>query len=325
MPHPAPLLSIVIPAFNEEANVAPIYQAIRAALGEQQPVEILYVDDGSTDGTAGAVRALRDGGAPVRLLRFGRNFGHQAALWAGLSHACGEAVVTMDADLQHPPRLLGRMIETWRGGACIVQMVRRRSEGAGWFKRLSSALFYRFLNLLSEQPVQSGAADFQLLDRRVVDALLQFRDRRPFLRGLVGWLGFATTRIEYDAPARAAGHSAYTLRRMVRLSVHAITALSSKPLRFSFYLGLSTALVCLAYAAYSLVVLALGKTVPGWTSLIFVVLFLGALQMVSLGIIGEYVARIYEQARDMPRYVVVEESGPSLPKAASAPGSPAPR
>lgn len=155
-------------------------------------------------------------GAPVRLVRFGRNFGHQAALLAGLERARGAAVVTLDCDLQHPPDLLPQMLDAWRAGA---QVVRMRSEGAGLFKRLSSAVFYRFLNLISETPVQSGAADFQLLDRAVVEAILQFRDRQPYLRGLVSWLGFPTRRIENVAPARLAGQSSYTLAKMLRLSV----------------------------------------------------------------------------------------------------------
>ncbi|MGO4881228.1 MAG: glycosyltransferase family 2 protein [Bryobacteraceae bacterium] len=312
-PANTPLISIVIPVYNEEANINAVYQSVKSVLGEALAAEIIFVDDGSTDQTAQSIRALRARDAAVRLIRFGRNFGQQPALLAGLEAARGEAVITLDGDLQHPPELLPRMLEAWRQGAKVVQMVRQRTAGAGWMKRLTSHLFYRFLNLLSETPVEDGAADFELLDRAVVDAVLRFRDRSPFLRGLVGWLGFPVVRIEYDAPQRAAGQSGYTVRKMLRLSVQAVTGLSSKPLRFSFYFGLLTAAFCVVYAAFAVMALATGHTVPGWTSVIVLVTFIGAVQLVSIGIAGEYIARIYEQSRGMPRYVIVEggeESGP---------------
>ncbi|MGA3018753.1 MAG: glycosyltransferase family 2 protein, partial [Bryobacteraceae bacterium] len=317
----AGLISIVLPAYNEEQNVRVVCAAIQSALCGLGPLELIFVDDGSSDHTADTVRSLRDEGAPVRLIRFGRNFGHQAALFAGLENAQGEAVITMDCDLQHPPELLPRMVKAWRDGAKVVQMVRIDTVDSGFFKSISSRLFYRFVNLLSETPVLSGAADYQLLDREVVAAILQFRDRHPFLRGIVGWLGFHSTCMEYVAAARHGGTSAYSLRKMVRLSIQAITGLSSKPLRFSFYLGVLTAVVALSYAAFALVGLVAGKTVPGWTSVIAIVAFLGAVQLVSIGIVGEYIARIYEQTRAMPRFVIVEsdQSIPGLSDPAPAP------
>ncbi len=299
------LISIVLPAYNEEHNVRVICHAIQSAL-TGFPLELIFVDDGSSDHTADVVRDLRDEGSPVRLIRFGRNFGHQAALFAGLENAKGVAVITMDCDLQHPPELLPNMIKAWREGARVVQMVRIDTVDSGFFKDFSSKLFYQFLNLISETPVLSGAADYQLLDREVVAAVLQFKDRHPFLRGLLGWLGFRSTHLEYVAAARHAGTSAYSLRKMIRLSIQAITGLSSKPLRFSFYLGILTAVVGLSYALFALIGLIAGKTVPGWTSVIVTLAFLGAVQLVSIGIVGEYIARIYEQTRAMPRFVIVE-------------------
>jgi len=299
------LLSVVVPAFNEEPNVPKIYQRIRAALAGER-YELIFVDDGSADRTADRIRELRAADPSVRLIRFGRNFGHQAALSAGLEAARGAAVITLDCDLQHPPELLPRMLAAWRQGAKIVQMVRVGSEGAGWYKDLTAKLFYGLINLVSETPVVPGAADFQLLDREVIDALLLFRDRQPFLRGLVSWLGFDATQIEYTPHARVDGRSSYSQRRMLGLCVHALTGLSSKPLRASFYLGLSTAVFCLIYSVFALVALAEGKTLPGWTSVIVAVAFLGAVQLVSVGILGEYIGRIYEQTRGTPRYVVVE-------------------
>lgn len=311
-----PLLSIVVPAYNEEKNVPAVYQAIRSALAGSGSVEIIFVDDGSTDRTAECVRDLRALDAAVRLIRFGRNFGQQPALLAGLECARGAAVITLDCDLQHPPELLPRMVQAWRNGAQVVQMVRTQTADAGFFKTLSSRIFYRFVNMLSETPVVSGAADYQLLDRVVVDSVLQFRDRHPFLRGLVAWLGFPAAKIEYTASARRMGTSGYTLRKMLRLSLQAVMGLSSKPLRFSFYFGLLTAMFCVLYAAFAVIALAAGKAVQGWTSVIVMVTFLGAVQLVSIGIVGEYIARIYEQSRGVPRYVIVEGDDTAVPRPA---------
>jgi polyisoprenyl-phosphate glycosyltransferase len=299
-------VSIVLPAYNEAQNVRPIYEALASALRGVGAIEIVYVDDGSRDGTADVVRQLRQEGAPVRLVRFGRNFGHQAALFAGLENARGVAVITMDCDLQHPPELLPRMIEAWRNGAKVVQMIRTETIGANLFKKTSSRWFYRLLNVLSEMPVVTSASDFQLLDGRVVEEVLRFKDRNPFLRGLVAWLGFPSVYLEYVAAARHAGVSGYSFRKMVRLSLQAITGLSSKPLRLSLYFGLLTAAASLGFAVYAFVEKLAGVTVQGWTSVIVVVTFLGAVQLLSIGIAGEYIARIYEQSRAVPRSVIVE-------------------
>jgi glycosyltransferase involved in cell wall biosynthesis len=304
-----PLISVVIPAYNEEGNVLPIYEAVRPSLGSFS-YEIIFIDDGSSDSTAEQIRRLRARDSLVRLLRFGRNFGQQSALLAGLEAARGQAVITLDCDLQHPPEFIPNMIRAWREGTKVVQMVRTQNAGGGVAKTLASRLFYWFINVLSETPVASGAADYQLLDRVVVDAILKFKDRYPFVRGLVGWLGFAAVKIEYAAPKRRAGTPGYTPRKMLRLSLQAVMGLSSKPLRLSFYFGLLTAAFCVLYVAFALFALAAGKTVQGWTSVIVMVTFLGAIQLVSIGIVGEYLARVYDQSRGIPRYVIVEGDEP---------------
>jgi polyisoprenyl-phosphate glycosyltransferase len=300
------LISVVIPAYNEERNVPLVFEAVRQSL-EGLCYEIIFVDDGSTDATADQIRSLCARVSSVRLLRFGRNFGQQSALLAGLDAARGAAVITLDCDLQHPPALLPAMIQAWRNGTKVVQMVRMHNANNGYTKMLTSRFFYRLINAISETPVASGAADYQLLDRVAVDAILKFKDRYPFVRGLVGWLGFPAVTIDYIAPRRQTGKTGYTTRKMLRLSLQAVMGLSSKPLRLSFYFGLLTAAFCVFYAAFALLALAAGKTVQGWTSVIVMVTFLGAIQLVSIGIVGEYLARVYDQSRGIPRYVIVED------------------
>jgi glycosyltransferase involved in cell wall biosynthesis len=304
-------VSVVIPAFNEERNVTAVFEAIRISLPGSELGEIIFVDDGSSDATAERVRCLRARDPSIRLIRFVRNFGQQSALLAGLEAARGAAVITLDCDLQHPPELLPDMVRAWRNGAKVVQMVRTQTTGAGFFKTQTSAAFYWLLNLLSDTPVLNGAADYQLLDRVVVDAVLQFKDRYPFVRGIVAWLSFPAAKIEYVAAPRQTGTTGYTPGKMLRLSLQALMGLSSKPLRFSFYFGLLTAVFCVLYAAFAIAALIVGRTVPGWTSVIVMVTFLGAIQLVSIGIVGEYLARVYDQSRGIPRYVIVErDEGP---------------
>jgi glycosyltransferase involved in cell wall biosynthesis len=310
-------ISLVVPAYNEEQNIATVFDAIRSCLPGPEVYEIIFVDDGSNDATAEQIRILQARDSSVRLIRLVRNFGQQSALLAGLEAARGAAVITLDCDLQHPPELLPRMIQAWYDGAKVVQMVRTRSVDAGFFKRLTSRVFYRFVNILSETPIAIGAADYQLLDRMVVDAVLQFKDRYPFIRGVVGWLGFPATKIEYVAPKRHTGKTRYTFRKMLRLSLQAVMGLSSKPLRFSFYLGLLTATFCVFYGAFAIGALVAGKTVQGWTSVIVMVTFLGAIQLVSIGIVGEYLARVYDQSRGIPRYVIVERDDAPMPGVAN--------
>ena len=285
---PANLISIVLPAHNEADNIRPVYRAISEALrdeGQCWDFEIIFLDDGSRDRTAEEVRRLAAESPGVRLVRLTRNFGHQAALLAGLQYAHGRAVITMDCDLQHPPEYLPRMIDAWRNGAWVVQMVRASTADASWFKKTSSAAFYRVIRFLSETPVVRGVADFQLLDAEVVRALLQFKDCRPFLRGAIAWLGFPSCQIEYVANKRHAGNTSYSLRKMLHLCLDAVTTLSAKPLRISFYVGLLVVAVCCVYGVFIVAEYLRGNVVPGWASLILIVMFLGAVQLISVGVL----------------------------------------
>ena len=302
---PRTLLSVVVPAHNEAANISALHSAVSSViLNLGIDLEMVFVDDGSRDATTECISelAVRDG--RIRLIAFTRNFGHQAALLAGLQAATGDAVITMDCDLQHPPKLIPQMISAWRAGNEVVQMVRDETVGAGMAKRAMSRSFYRLMNLLSDTPITPGAADFQLLDRTALDALLRLGDHRPFLRGMVSWLGFQTTTLHYIADARAGGSSSYTWRKMIYMAVDGITAFSVKPLRIAFYIGCWSALLSVLYLIFFLYELLAGHTVEGWTSLMVVLLFLGASQLVTLGIVGEYIGRIYDQTRGRPRYIV---------------------
>ena len=306
-------LSIVLPAHNEATNVAAMHSAINTAAGNLGlELELIFVDDGSSDTTIECISELESQDKQVRLVALTRNFGHQAALIAGLKAATGDAIITMDCDLQHPPELIPEMVSAWRMGYEVVQMVRDETVGTGPVKQIMSRNFYKLLNLLSDTPITPGAADFQLLDRVALDALLNLGDHRPFLRGMISWLGFSKTTLHYTAGARAGGSSSYTWRKMASMAVDAITAFSVKPLRLAFYIGCFSALLSLIYLIYILRELLSGHTVEGWTSLMVVLLFLGASQLVTLGIIGEYIGRIYDQTRGRPRYIVKSRSGENL-------------
>jgi glycosyltransferase involved in cell wall biosynthesis len=298
-------MSVVVPAHNEATNIAAMHAAVSAAVANiDVDLELIFVDDGSGDATAQCVVDLSAADSRVRLIPLARNFGHQAALLAGLHAATGDAVITMDCDLQHPPSLIPDMVAAWRAGHRVVQMVREDTLDASPTKRIMSRNFYRLMNLLSDTPITPGAADFQLLDRAALEALLRLGDQRPFLRGMVSWLGFSTASLRYVAAVRASGSSTYTWRRMATLAVDAITAFSVKPLRIAFYIGCVSATMSVLYLGYIFGELMAGRVVEGWTSLMVVLLFLGAAQLVTLGIIGEYVGRIYDQTRGRPRYLI---------------------
>jgi len=300
-----PEISVVLPAHNEAGNIVPLAAAIARAVALSGSYEIIFVDDGSTDGTLAAIRgAARD--PAIRYLSFTRNFGHQAALRAGPRHARGRAVIVMDADFEHPPELVPQLVAAWKGGAKIVA-TRRDDDGVAATKRLTSRLYYRVLDAIGDLRIEPGSADYMLLDRAVVDVVNAIEDQDIFLRGLVRWLGFPLVTIPYARGQRQSGESSFSLRRMVELALTGIAAHSVRPLRFAIWLALGFALLSLLFIVYAVVsFLFVQHTVAGWSSLVAVIAILGAAQLLVLGIIGEYVGRILRETRRRPSYIVAE-------------------
>jgi polyisoprenyl-phosphate glycosyltransferase len=302
------LISIVVAAYNEAANIEEFYREVRKCLvAEHYSVEILFVDDGSVDATTAKVLELRRDDPFVRLIRLSRNFGNQAAFLAGMQAAKGAAVITMDCDLQHPPSLIPQMLDAWRSGSHIVQMVRRQNAHTSRFHRFSSRLFHRTIGALTDIKLPLGAGDFRLLDREAANLMLHFAVSRPFYRGIPNWLGLPMHIIEYNANCRYAGHSTLRFLKRIELSLDAITALSVRPLRLAFFLGAVAIAVCLAYAILVVISFCLGHSVPGYPTLILSIVFLGAVQLLSIGILGEYIGRVHEQSRNLPAFVVLDD------------------
>jgi polyisoprenyl-phosphate glycosyltransferase len=304
---PPPDLSVVLPAHNEAENIAPLCAALKAVLAPLGTAEIILVDDGSTDGTLAAIRAAAAGDSMVRYLAFTRNFGHEAALRAGLRAARGRAVVVMDSDFEHPPELIPDLVRQWQAGFKIVAAQRLDDEAVPQFKQATSRLYYRLLGALGDVRLEPGSADYLLLDRVVVDAVNGFEDHDLFLRGLVRWLGYPLTSVSYRQGKRTHGASKYSLGRMVELAVTGIAAHSVRPLRFAVWLSLGFVVLGLLLVVYSIIsFLFIQHTVAGWSSIMAAIAILGAAQLLVLGIIGEYVGRILRETRRRPNYVVGE-------------------
>jgi dolichol-phosphate mannosyltransferase len=269
---------------------------------------VVFVDDGSTDDTLALLNGFAEHDPALRVLSLSRNFGHQVALTAGIDHAAGDAVVMMDSDLQHPPSVIPELVRQWRAGHDVVNAIRQRTEGEGWFKGLTSRGFYALLNLLSGTKVPAGAADFCLLSRRVCLALRDMPERHRFLRGLVSWAGFDRALVPYVAPKRAAGSTKYSLVKMVGLALDAVFSFSAEPLRLALRAGLGITIFGFAYLAYALIYgYLLSGLVPGYSSLIALMMILGGSQLMFIGLIGQYLARIFEQVKGRPIYLLKQE------------------
>jgi glycosyltransferase involved in cell wall biosynthesis len=305
------LLSIVVPCYNEDAVLRELHRRLLAVLEQIDCIfEIIYTDDGSHDGTVRLLRELQENDARVRLVSLSRNFGHQIAVTAGLKHARGEAVVIIDADLQDPPEVIPEMIERWRDGYQVVYGLRAGRAGETKFKRWSAKLFYRLLNKLSEIEIPLDVGDFRLLDRRVVDVLLAMPERDRFLRGMISWIGFKQGAVIYDRARRGAGQSKYPLIKMLRFAMDSVISFSFAPLRLASWIGFAAIGASFAGIVYALVIrLYTTEWVRGWTSIFTAILFLGGIQLITLGIVGEYVGRIYAEVKMRPLFVVRERLG----------------
>lgn len=306
-----PTISIILPVYNERENLPELKERLTPILEECAggSFEVLFVDDGSRDGSDLIIDGFHDRDPRFKAIHFSRNFGHQAALQAGLDAALGDAIGLMDADLQDPPELLEKFIEHWRQGYDVVYAVRKKRKEAIW-KRAAYAAFYRTMKAISEIDVPLDAGDFCLMDRRVVDTLVSLRERNRFLRGLRSWVGFKQIGVEYERDARHAGEPKYTLRKLVGLALSGYIGFSAAPLRIATGLGLVAALAGFLVALWTIYTKLAGIYSPrGWVSTIAVIMFIGGVQLLMLGVIGEYLSRVYDEVRQRPLYIVRSRAG----------------
>lgn len=306
---PADRLTVLVAAYNEADALPLLHPRIVAALDAMPDLDgrVLYVDDGSTDGTWYALQAIAQGDARVSLLRLSRNFGKEAALTAGLDRIDEGAALILDADGQDPPELIGAFVAKWRDGYDDVHGTRLARAGEGLLKRSTAHAFYRVIGRLSRTPIPADTGDFRLLSPRAVAALRQLRERHRFMKGLFGWVGFRQVAIPYERDARIAGGSKFNLWKLWNFALEGITSFSTAPLRLATYLGLLTALVAFGYGVWIIVkALLWGDPVAGWPSMMAVILFLGGVQLIALGLIGEYLGRLYEESKQRPLYLIDE-------------------
>ncbi|MDY0012668.1 MAG: glycosyltransferase family 2 protein [Rhodocyclaceae bacterium] len=307
-----PTLSVVVPLYNESLGVALLHQRLSAVLAELPLAgrEIVFVDDGSRDATFDAVAALAAADPSIRAIRFARNFGKEAAMAAGLREATGQVVVLMDGDLQHPPELIPDLLEAWRKGARMVTAVRRSRDTDPWLRRQLSRGFYRLFARISEVALEEGGGDFRLFDRAVVDAINSLPERTRFMKGITSWVGFRRATVDFEPEERAAGASAWSMLRLLSYAVDGFSAFSTLPLRVWSVIGVVLALLSGAYGGFLVIrTLIYGIDVPGYASTMVAVLFLSGVQLVSLGVLGEYIGRIFTEVKGRPLYLVSERVG----------------
>ncbi len=299
------MLSIIIPVYNEAESIPALCKEINVYIKE--PFEVIFVDDGSTDKTLDIIKTLTSASSRYKCISLSRNFGHQNALMAGMEHAAGNEIIIMDGDLQHPPSLINEMLDKLQLGYDLVLTKRNKTENIGWLKKMTGSAFYAFINLISDTKIEPNVADFKAFNRKVLNSLLQFKERELFLRGIFSWIGFKTTTIQFDAPARQFGKTKYSFTKMLRLALKGTTSFSFKPLRLALLIGSIISLVAFAFAIFALVAYFRGNTVPGWTSLIIAVMFLGGTQLLAIGLLGEYIASLFTETKHRPLYLVNEK------------------
>jgi dolichol-phosphate mannosyltransferase len=299
------LVEIVIPAHNEEHNIPVIYAAIQKAFeGSKYLFKVLFVDDGSRDGTLDAILDLAHSNDDVFYISLSRNFGHQNALKAGLDASSADIVIMMDADMQHPPALIPDLLKAHEEGFDIVYTVRKDNEHISFVKKHTANLFYKLMNYLSEIDIEPGSADFRLMNRKTLDALLLMPDQEIFYRGLVKWIGFNQTKIEYEPHARHTGVTKYSTKKMMKFAITGIATFSNKPLYFAAYMGLAFSFLSLLYIPYIIYAFYSGTEVHGWASIVATLAFFGGVILMMLGIVGIYLGKLFEQSKNRPQYLV---------------------
>jgi len=299
------LISIVIPAYNESENIP---KTVPTILNLIKPLpyrfEIIMVADGCTDNTMDKIQELVLEHKNIFYIEFSRNFGHQNALKAGLDHASGDCVISLDCDLQHPPEIIPEMLSKWESGYEVVYTIRKEDKKLPLSKRFTSSLFYDTINRLSDVEIESGSADFRLLDKKVVRIMKNFHENEPFLRGLIKWIGFKQFSMEYSPNQRTLGKSKYSLKRMISFALQGVTSFSVRPLYGAIYLGFTFTMLSILYLPYVLHAFHNGKEVSGWASTIMTIVFFGGLQLTILGIIGIYVGKMFIQVKERPNYII---------------------
>lgn len=310
------LLSIVVPVYNEESILPDFHQRLNSVLSKLNILsEVVYVNDGSTDGSLTLLQTLKTQNPHLAILDLSRNFGKEIALSAGLDYAQGDAVIVIDADLQDPPELIPKLLKQWQAGYDIVYAKRIKRKGETWFKKTSAYLFYRLIQKMSSITIPKDTGDFRLLSRRAVEALKRFRERHRFMKGLFAWIGYAQIAVSYEREARNKGQSKWNYWKLWNLAIEGITSFSIAPLKLASYLGFTTAFSAFIYAMTIIYkTLVFGEPVQGYPSLMVVMLFLGGIQLVTLGIIGEYLGRTFDEAKERPLYLVQHYEPPSFPE-----------
>lgn len=300
-------ISVVVPAYNEEENLPEVAARIKENLTGRYERELIFIDDGSQDDTGRVLREMREQDAEIHYVLLSRNFGHQSALRAGLDYASGDCIISLDADLQHPPRLIPELLGHWLAGFDIVYTQRRNDENLPWLKQRTSSAFYKLMNALSSVSFEPGTADYRLIDKRVADVIKASPDVELFLRGFIHWVGFKQKRVEYVPDQRFRGTTKYTARKMIKLALSGITSFSVRPLHLATLAGFAVSGLAFLYAFYALFVLLFtDRALPGWASVLVSVLFIGGIQLLVLGIMGEYLGRLFVQSKQRPAYLVRE-------------------